>query len=125
MKIFNRIRISTDATNKLRALNGKTGLTPNILCRIALCFSLNEGKITNLIPSDENGQEFNRFTLTGEYDLYFISLIKEQCINDKLNPETDFLNQFKQHINNGILIMHSRVKNLGDLTNLLSGSQND
>ena len=48
MKQFNRIRISNSATIRLRTLKGKTGLTPNILARIALCYSLNNEKISNL-----------------------------------------------------------------------------
>ena len=74
MKTFNRIKISKDATIRLRTLKGRTGLTPNILARIALCYSLNYQKISNFIKIDEDGQEFNRYTLTGEYDAYFIAL---------------------------------------------------
>ena len=120
MKTFHRIKISEDATNKLRSLKSKTGLTPNPLARIALCYSLENESVTSLIPTDENGQEFNRFTLTGEYDLYFLSLIKERCVRDGLDPEEDFLKMFKLHINNGVLAINSRIKQLSDLTNLFA-----
>ena len=119
MQTFSRIKISEDATSKLRTLKIRTGLTPNILARIALCYSLECGSITTLIPMDENGQEFNRFTLTGEYDLYFVSLIKERCIKDNLDPEKDFMKTFKAHLNNGVLAIHGRIKDLSDLPNLL------
>lgn len=121
MKNFHRIKVSTDATNKLKALKARTGLTPNILCRVALCYSLERGKITNLVPIDENGQEFNRFTLTGEYDLFFMSLIKQRCIKDGFDPDKDFMNVFKMHLNNGILAISSRIKDISDLSNLMGG----
>lgn len=119
MENFTRMKISNDATTKLQTLKGRTGLTPNILCRIALCYSLNREKITNLVPLDENGQEFNRHTLTGEYDLLISSLVKEKCIKDGLNPKTHFLNIFKAHLNNGIMAIYARVKDISDLVNLL------
>jgi len=119
MTEFNRIKISNDATIRLRALKGRTGLTPNLLCRIALSYSLNNQKISNLVEPDEYGQEFNRFTLTGEYDPYFVALIKERCVSDGVNPEENFTKYFKAHLNNGILAIHSRLKDLSDLTNLL------
>ena len=119
MKKFNRIRISKDATIRLRTLKGRTGLTPNILARIALCYSLNNQKISNLVKVDEEGQEFNRYTLTGEYDNYFIALIKERCIKEGLNPDKEFMKQFKLHLNNGIMSIYSRINDLSDLPNLL------
>lgn len=117
---FSRIKISIDATNKLKTLKWRTGLTPNILSRIALCFSLEKGQITNLVPVDENGQEFNRYTLTGEYDIYFVSLVKERCLQEGLDPNKDFMEMFKQHLNNGIIAIYGRIKNLSDLKNLLT-----
>lgn len=125
MTKFNRIKISRDATSKLNVLKARTGLTPNILCRIALCFSVNNGKINHQLPSDEDGQEFNRYTLTGEYDLYFVSLVKERCFKDGLDPSTAFLEQFKLHINNGIYLIYGRVRDISDIVNLLEGNKNE
>jgi len=119
MKAFNRIKISNDATIRLRTMKGKTGLTPNLLCRIALCYSLETQKITQLIEPAEDGQEFNRFTLTGEYDSYFIALIKERCKSDGIDPEKNFMKYFKLHLNNGIMAIYSRINALSDLPNLL------
>jgi len=116
---FTRIRVSEDATNKLKLLKSRTGLTPNIICRIALCYSLEKENISSLIPSDENGQEFNRHTLTGNYDNYIISLVKQRCVIEGIDPKKEFLFQFKAHLNNGILILHSRIKNLSDLADLM------
>jgi DNA sulfur modification protein DndE len=119
MTNFTRIRVGKNATNKLSALKSKTGLTPNLLCRIALCYSLENEKVSNLIPPDENGQEFNRHTLFGDDDILFISLVKQRCINDGLDPNKDFMRVLKLHLNSGIIAIHSRIKEVSDFINLL------
>jgi len=116
---FNRIRISVDATNKLRTLKARTGLTPNFLCRLAFTLSLNEPGIPDPHVYDENGQEFNRYTLTGEYDQLFISLLKERLVLDGLDPAMDLLPQFKAHLNRGVPLLCGRVRSLIDLHDLL------
>jgi DNA sulfur modification protein DndE len=116
---FNRIRVSVDATNKLRALKARTGLTPNLLCRLAFTLSLNEPGIPDPQVYDENGQEFNRYTLTGEYDQLFIALLKERLVLDGLDLAMDLLPQFKAHLNRGVPLLLGRVKSLIDLHDLL------
>lgn len=116
---FNRIQISQDATNRIRLLKGRIGLRPNILCRFALLYSLNEPRIPNPADYDKDGMEFNRYTLTGEWDSFFIALLKERCIQDGLNPKKDLLPQFIAHLNRGILSIFSMVRDLGDLRNLI------
>ena len=116
---FNRLKISLDTTQKLRTLKIRTGLTPNILCRLALCFSLNIDFAPSVPKTDEEGQEFNRYTLLGEHDPLFIALIKERCKQDGLDPENDLVIQFKAHVERGVMSLYSRVKDIGDLQNLL------
>ena len=55
---FNKLKISADATSKLRSVRQKTGVTPNLLCRAAIMLSLEEGPANAPAP-DEEGQEFN------------------------------------------------------------------
>jgi len=117
---FNRVRISQDTTKRLQILKGKTGLTPNILLRLAFCFSLNDPKIPNPAEYDQDGQELNRYTLTGEWDLLFMGLMKERCIVDGLEPEKDLLPQFRAHLNRGVFGIYGRIKDIGDIGNLLS-----
>ena len=99
-------------------LKGRTGLTPNILCRIAFCLSLREHYLPRL-DADAGGQEFNRYTLTGQYDALFIALLKERMIEEKLDYEQDLPKLFKAHIENGIIILYNRVKYLSDFVDLL------
>jgi len=117
---FYRIRISEKATTRLNQLKGRTGLTPNILCRIAICYSLNDPSIPNPAEYDEKGQELNRYTLTGEWDTFFIALVKERCIKDKLNPEKDLYDQLRAHLNRGVFGIFHQIKDLGDFHILLT-----
>jgi len=59
----NRVYISKRATDLLKQIKGKTGVTPNILCRMALTLSLEESHIANPDNTDLNGSEFNLPTL--------------------------------------------------------------
>lgn len=117
---FTRIRLSEKATTRLSLLKGRTGLTPNILARLAICYSLNDQQVPNPQSYDEKGQEINRFTLTGEWDLLFVALLKERCIKDGLDPETDFFPQFRAHLNRGVFGIFPLVKGLGDIQTLLT-----
>lgn len=100
-------------------LKGRTGLTPNILCRIGLCLSLSDPAVPDPQGFDENGQEFNRYTLTGEWDTFFIALLKERLLRDNLDPEKDILIQFRAHLNRGAITLFDKVKDIGDLCELL------
>lgn len=116
---FNRIRISEKATFRLSQLKGKTGLTPNILSRIAICYSLNDPTVPNPNDYDERGQELNRYTLTGEWDTFFIALVKERCIHDGLDPKNDLYHQLRAHLNRGVFGIYPQIKGLGDFQILL------
>ncbi len=116
---FNRVRMSKGATHRLQMLKGKTGLTPNILLRIAVCYSLNEPKIPNPEEYDEEGQELNRYTLTGEWDSFYMGLLRERLIADGLDTEKDLFPQFRAHLNRGVFSIFSRIKDLSDFQSLL------
>jgi len=116
---FNRVRMSKGATHRLQMLKGKTGLTPNILLRIAFCYSLNEPKIPNPNDYDEDGQELNRYTLTGDWDAFYMGILRERLVADKLDPEQDLFPQFRAHLNRGAFSIFSRIKDLSDFQSLL------
>ncbi len=80
----NRIKLSKNATDKLRYLKSKTGLTPNILSRIAIMLTIREGSdLSNSGVGDmDGGQELNDTTLFGEY-IYFYDVLINQYIHDK------------------------------------------
>jgi len=82
--IPNRIKLSKKATDKLRFLKTKTGLTPNILSRIAIMLAIREGgDLSNAgVGNMEGGQELNDTTLFGEH-IYLYDILINQYIYDK------------------------------------------
>ncbi len=118
---LNRLRVCEEVSNRLSILKGRTGLTPNILCRIGFCLSLNDPTIPNPddYPSDSE-REIDRHTLTGPWDRLFVALIKERCQQDSLSLDDAALAaQFRTHINRGVLLLYKRVRSLNDLALLM------
>ncbi len=72
--IPNRVRLSKRATNKLQNMKVGTGLTPNILSRIAIMLAIkSSGSLNNAGVEDSDGQELNKVILFGDYiDVYEI-----------------------------------------------------
>ncbi|RLC79943.1 MAG: DNA sulfur modification protein DndE [Chloroflexi bacterium] len=118
---LNRLRVCQQVSNRLSILKGRTGLTPNILCRIGFCLSLNDPAIPN--PDDyppDSEREVNRHTLTGPWDQLFVALIKERCQQDGLPLDDAMLAaQFRAHINRGVLLLYKRVRSINDLVLLM------
>lgn len=73
----NRFRVTKGAADALKLLKTRTGVTPNILCRIALALSLERGKPTGRKPGELDGTEFNTPTLFGEHIQVYESLITQ------------------------------------------------
>ena len=117
---LNRIHVSEEVDQRLRSLKGKTGLTPNLLCRIGFCLSLREPAIPNFKDYDEgSAREFNRYTLTGQWDALFIALLTERCFQDGLPLPDSLEDQFMAHLNRGVLLLFQRMKHLSDLSRLI------
>ena len=113
-----RIPFTETADNQLRMLKARTGITPNILCRLGFCLSLETIQIpAKLEKGFKPGREINRFTLLGEYDRLFNALLLTQLIQDNL-PITELNHYFLAHMHRGIELLASRVKSVTDLHRL-------
>ncbi len=113
-----RIPFTIDVDNRLRAVKSRTGITPNILCRIGFCLSLEEPGVPSLIGRNtEIGREINRYTLVGKYDMLFTALIKT-WLNKMDIDFSQIDDMFVSHMNRGAQIITSRVKSVGDIANL-------
>jgi DNA sulfur modification protein DndE len=122
--LLDKIKVSEDVDQKLRQLKARTGLTPNLLCRIGFCLSLREPSVPDPSAYDEkSNREFNRYTLTGAWDSLFVALLTQRCYNDGLKIPDDLEEQFPAHINRGILLLFTRVKHLNDLSRLVEEVQ--
>jgi DNA sulfur modification protein DndE len=116
---FNKLKISQEATSRLRFLRQRTGLTPNLLCRIAIMLSLEEGPCPAPAP-DDHGQEFNAYTLVGEHHELLTALLRfvEEGNEADPIPNDALIELFKAHIHRGVGSLAVRAKSTADLGRL-------
>ncbi len=116
---FKRIKLSEISTNKLRTFKSRSGLTPNIACRLALSLSLNEQNVPPIeLYSDDSGQEINRYTFLGEHELILLSLFTQWCTENNISDKDQY-KYLMAHINRGVELLTNRVKGLEDLVLLV------
>lgn len=116
---FKRIKLSLESTKKLQQFKGRTGLTPNIACRLALGISIAENNMPALeLFTEESGQEINRYTLFGEHELILTSLFLQWCHDKQIAPE-ERDDYFLAHINRGVELLANRVRGLESLAQLV------
>lgn len=121
---FNRIYVGEEVDLRLRNLKARTGLTPNLLCRLGFCLSLAEPGIPDpKLYADSQAREFNRYTLTGQWDQFFFALLRERLVQDELDPNENLEEQFKAHLSRGVLLLFQRLKKLEDLATLVAEAQ--
>lgn len=118
---LNRLRVCQEVSLRLSHLKARTGLNPNVLCRVGFCMSLNDPTVPNAdhYPPDSD-REIDRHTLTGPWDSLFVAFIKERCAQDGISMEDEELaTQFRAHVNRGVLLLYKRIRNLNDLALLM------
>ena len=115
-----RIRFSIEADQRLRTLKGRTGITPNLLCRIAFCVSIEEVGAPLSDASEMSEREINRYTLLGEFDQLFVGLLcgRHPEVLDDASGELTRL--FVAHVHRGLALMANRVKGVPSLLELVS-----
>lgn len=110
-----RIRISQGATELLRQVKSRTGLTPNILARFALAESIESSGDIHCHPSDGAGSEFNLGTLLGELEQHYEALLVQRY--GQLG-EAEFGSLIAGHIERGAQGLR-RIKSPVDLLDLI------
>jgi DNA sulfur modification protein DndE len=119
---YSKLKISADATSRLRSLRQRTGITPNLLCRIAMMTSLEEGPIGSGSIPDEEGSEFNAYTLTGEYGALFAALLR--WVEEGQSPKrpldnAELLKRMRAQIHRGVRTLSVRAKSPADILRLV------
>ena len=118
-----QIRLSSQAKEQLIRLKTRTGIGQwNILCRWAFCLSLAEPTPPTPIeiPADSN-VEMSWPVFGGEHHELYLALLKERCVRDRLDTESETLNrQFRLHLHRGIsyLATPNKVRGIGDLVQM-------
>ena len=84
-----RLRFTKEADTWLKVLKSRTGITPNLLCRMGFCLSLGEPSDPEFVRSGEDSdREINRYTLLGEYDAAFVALLRQWMHSRGKNDDT-------------------------------------
>jgi DNA sulfur modification protein DndE len=118
---LNRIYVGEEVDWRLRNLKARTGLRPNLLCRLGFCLSLAEPGVPDAdLYEDGQAREFNRYTLTGQWDQLFFALLRERLVQDGMDTEVHLEEQFKAHLSRGVLLLYQRLKKLEDLAALVA-----
>lgn len=117
---LSKLKLTKESSSRVRFLAGKTGLTPNLLCRLGFCLSLAEPGIPSPDEYPEEDREFNRYTLLGEYDSLFIALLKERHHHDGADFAIE--DAFRAHMNRGVLLLQRRLRDIGQLGDLIARS---
>lgn len=82
--------------------------------------SLEEGPIGSQRAPDENGQEFNAYTLTGDYNGLIAALLRfvEEAESNAALPNDELVARFRAHIHRGIATLAVRAKSPADIARL-------
>ena len=121
---INKVKISSEATGKLKIAAQRSGLTPNLLCRLAMMSSFEAGPLSHSQTDLKDGQEFNAYTLFGANQAIYLDLLKYVEIGKgetELSDE-DLLERLKQHIDRGIRQLAVRIKSPADVAGMLAGN---
>jgi DNA sulfur modification protein DndE len=84
--------------------------------------SLEEGPLGSAPPPDEDGSEFNAYTLTGEYGALVAALVR--WVEEGPSPErpldnSALLARFRGHIHRGVGTLSVRAKSPVDVLRLV------
>jgi DNA sulfur modification protein DndE len=117
---YSKLKISKDATSRLRSIKQKTHITPNLLCRYALMQSLEDGPLGDIPLPDQDGQEFNAYTLTGELTELLLALVRsvEERAGEPALSDDALMARVRGHIHRGVGSLSVRVKSPSDLVML-------
>ena len=102
----------------------KTGLTPNILLRFALCMSLKDPSIPNPDEYNQEGSVLTPNVLFGEYEPIYLALMLNRLKQDELDPEEYLQRMTRAHLNRGTTALSPRINDLSDFYELVKEEQN-
>ena len=111
--------MSYRSQNNLGQIKRKTGLTPNITGRFAICLSLGDPSPPNPEEFDEKGTELHPSVLFGDYEDMFMALMIQRLKKDKLDPEMYLNKMLRAHFNRGVIALSARINDIYDFDELI------
>ncbi len=121
---FTKLKISADSASRLRSLRQRTGLTPNLLCRMAIMLSLEEGSVGPSPVTDDSGSEFNAYTLMGDHNgliTAMLRMVEEETDGHRLAND-ELLARLRAHIHRGVATLSVRAKSPADVARLATAA---
>lgn len=114
-----RLRTTKETGETLKNLHNATGLTPNLLSRLAISLSVTQEEQPNQVEPHREGLEFNRNTLTGDQDYFYKALIKQHAYTP-FSEEEYFPSLFNDHLTRGVKLLNEEYKHSGNYAKLLN-----
>lgn len=116
---FARLRMSKRSQSQLAILKSRTGLTPNIMGRFSMCFSLKDPSPPNPSEYDEKGSEIHPSVLFGEHEAMFMALMTIRLERDGLDLERYLNPMIRAHFNRGTAALFPRIHGLADVRQII------
>lgn len=114
MSRFGRLKMSYRSQNILAGIKSRTGITPNVSGRFAMCLSLDDGSMPNPDEYDDGGSEIHPAVLFGEYEDLFMALFLLRLRKDGLDPDEHLNRMVRAHFNRGAIMLHPRIRDIAD-----------
>lgn len=115
----NKFKLAKSLSPRLPQLKSRTGLTPNVLCRLGFCLSLSDPATPDPAQYTEDGFEFNRYTLLGDYEPLLMGLLRERLLKENLDAHASADAYFRAHMNRGVEMLARRVRSLTSVLEML------
>ncbi|MFD1739503.1 DNA sulfur modification protein DndE [Bacillus salitolerans] len=112
-----RIKTSKETGESLTYLQSTTGLSWNIISRIAVAISLRDPSMPEQV-SNKAGIDIPRSVMTGENDYIYKALIRQHTKRN-ITDEEYFPDLFNAHLERGINLLENEYKHAGNYEKLL------
>ena len=122
---YNLITVSTRSTSILSTLRNKTGLTPNISARFAICMSLKDRSVPNPDEFNKGGSKLEPDVLFGKHEQIYLALMLNRLKVDRLDPELYLNEMTRAHLNRGVIALMPRINDLSNFYELVKEERDD
>ena len=126
--ICKQFRLSIPEKERLIRIKARTGISNwNVICRWALCWSLNEPSVPGgAMPLSDSNVEMSWLTFAGECHEVYEELLRERCLRAGLGTDSGAMYRaFRLHLCRGISHYSSRdvLKSIHDLLRSVPGEE--
>ena len=115
-----KLKTSKEAESLLLQMEQSENLPIYTLVKLAISLSLRKGELSQKeMNTDIEGREFNRPTVTGEFDILYKSLM-ELSLNRHLSDDEFFPCYVKAHLDRGVVMLDQERRYGNDFLTHLS-----